>query len=454
MFEHGYAVIIGVDENQIPRLALPTVASDVTAVYDVLIHPDRCAYNPDNVRLLKGDESTQRNILDALFWLNEKVKADPEATAVIYYSGHGMEDPAANRYYLVPYDISDLARIRTLAIPAETFNGEIAAIQARRMLVLLDCCHAAGMQVKNIEQNSQPTPSPAAFPIDLPQTKDIPAFSAEPGQPVSKAVSDLIDGEGRAILNSSTGSQSSWTRGDGRMSIFTYHLIEALTGHAPHPDDATVVYVTDVMSWVTHQVKKSAAREGVEQTPVMRTSGVFPVAQLIGGQGLPLSKGTPAPDPLAPLPQTGPNYQIGGDYVGGDKIGGDKVMGDQISGNKYEGITISGSPGSAISFGQGSPVSVGTNYQSQGGGDGLSAVFAPLEALINQQAPALSTKVDALKDEVQRRSQADDSTVADLIRELVQGLPAAKTAVTSLFKDPTVAKSAGPNTKFIISLFD
>ena len=99
--------------------------------------------------------------------------------------------------------------------------------------------------------------------------------------PGAKAVSDLLEGEGRAILNSSTGSQSSYVRKDREMSVFTYHLIEALTGHAPHADDASVVYVTDVMSWVTHEVKKSAAQDTVQQTPVMRTSGVFPVAQLI-----------------------------------------------------------------------------------------------------------------------------------------------------------------------------
>ena len=138
------------------------------------------------------------------------------------------------------------------------------------------------------------------------------------------------------------------------MSLFTYHLIEALTGHAPHPDDATVVYVTDVMSWVTHEVKKSAAKEHVQQTPVMRTTGVFPVAQLIGGKGL--AKGVEAPKPEDPLPQApqtgstvtfnqegqivhGQQINIGGDaQIGqiGNTIntgGGDYVGRDKISNN-------------------------------------------------------------------------------------------------------------------------
>jgi hypothetical protein len=391
IFEHGYAVIVGVDENQIGRLALSTVAKDVQALYDVLVHPERCAYKPENVKLLKGADSTQNNILDALGWLRDKVKADPAATAIIYYSGHGMVDKATNQYYLVPFNISVLSRIRSDALQAVTLTAEISDIQAPRTLVILDCCHAAGMEVKDIDlsdleggQKVFSTP----FPIDLPETAEIPEYTAAPG---GKNIADLMEGEGRAILNSATGAQSSYVRRDGQMSLFTYHLIEALTGHAPHPDDAKVVYVTDVMSWVTHEVKKSAKSEGVEQTPVMRTSGVFPVAQLIGGKGVMIAKGDIPPAPLDPLPpastvttfnqenqtvyghqanigtmqgnigQIGDNVNTGGgayvrgnvqanrDFIGGNKvvhggeIGGDRIEGDKISvGNmqNVQGVAI------------------------------------------------------------------------------------------------------------------
>jgi len=309
VFANGYAVVIGVDENQIERFALPTVAKDVQAVYDVLIHPERCAYKAENVKFVKGSESTRKNILDSLFWLQEQAEADKNATAVVYYSGHGMEDKDAGQYYLIPYDIRSIGRLRADAIKAEELTAEISTIAAQRLLVILDCCHAAGMDVKDVDLEATRTPNieAGAFPIDLPETKDVPDYTAEPGE--SKDVNDLLDGEGRAILNSSTGSQSSYIRKDGAMSLFTYHLIEALTGYAPHPDDATVVYVTDVMSWVTHEVKKSAAREGRDQTPVMRTSGVFPVAQLIGGKGLAKGLGEMPPDPLAPLPEASISVQ-------------------------------------------------------------------------------------------------------------------------------------------------
>lgn len=39
-FSHGYALIIGVDQNSVPAWALPAVARDVEALRAVLIHPN------------------------------------------------------------------------------------------------------------------------------------------------------------------------------------------------------------------------------------------------------------------------------------------------------------------------------------------------------------------------------------------------------------------------------
>lgn len=447
-FENGYAVVIGVDENQMERLALPTVAKDVQAVYDVLVHPERCAYKEANVKLLKGSQSTQQNILDALLWLQDKVKADAEATAVLYYSGHGMVDKKTDQYYLIPYDIKGLARVRADAIKAETLIAEISDIAAKRMLAILDCCHAAGMKIKDVDLDALDDAADvvaAPFPIDQPETKDIPDFTAVPG---AKAVGDLLDGEGRAILNSSTGAQSSYVRRDGQMSLFTYHLIEALTGHAPHPDDATVVYVTDVMSWVTHEVKKSAKSEGVDQTPVMRTSGVFPVAQLIGGLGVAKGLGAAPPDPLAPLPPA--TISVGGDVSGAIVSGNNnsvtQIHGDQVQGDNISVGNISGSTGVAI--GRGASANVNT---FQGSANDLNALFAPLQTAVAAANPALVGKVGQLKALVAQGANADDNQVAGLIEDIAEGAPPAAAALKGLFQQEAIAAAAGPAANYVLS---
>lgn len=443
LFDHGYAVVIGVDSSAIRELALPTVAKDVQAVFDVLVHPERCAYRPENVRLLRGQDATRANILATLEWLRDKATADPDATAVLYYSGHGAIDKG--RYYLIPFDVH-YGSIYTDALPAEEFNSRVTAINARRFLVVFDCCHAGGVGAKEagLETLDEAEPdliAAEAFPIDL-TAGDIPDYTGEPGDKEIggelESLSDLSDGEGRAVLNSSTGAQKSYLRQDRSMSLFTYHFIEALTGHAPHHDDDTTVLVTDVMSWVTREVKKSAGREGRDQTPVMRTSGVFPVAQLLGGLGL--EKGLDAPDPLAPLPSA--RTVVHGDHVSGDKVDGDKVGGDKIT----TGNIIN----SNAAIGRDSSVVGSTVGQSSSAAD-LAPLFAPLLALVNAQAPALAGKVGELQAQVGRGAAADDATVAGLLDDLARGAPGAGGLLRAMMRRPEVAEAAGgPATRFVL----
>ena len=477
IFEHGYALIVGVDENRMQRLALPDVAKDVQAVYDVLVHPQRCAYKPENVKLLKGEESTRQNILEGLYWLQDKVKGDAEATAVIYYSGHGMVDKNANQYYLIPYDIQELSRLRAHALRAEDLSAEISAVAAKRMLAILDCCHAGGMDVKDVDLeaiDSAVNVEAAAFPLELPETKSVPLFESAPGE---KSVHQLKEGEGRAILNSSTGSQSSFVRNDRAMSLFTYHLIEALTGHAPHPDDATIVYVTDVMSWVTHQVKKSAQEQGRNQTPVMKTSGVFPVAMLIGGQGLAKGIGQLPPDPLAPLPEAGTSYQAGGNIVtgtaGGDMAGGNietrtggihfgdgntatfnapVAAGDQTVhyGNVTHGdaIQVDNISGQGTTIGRGAQA----NIQIQQGAtvEQLAPLFAPLLAQAARENATAVAQLQLLRTELAKGETADDDKMADLISDIAEAAPSVVAGIVNLFTNSALANLAGGATNFVL----
>ena len=489
IFEHGYALVVGIDDNKISRLALPTVAKDVQAVYDVLVHPERCAYQEDNVKLLSGADSTKNNILEAFMWLKEKVKADADATAVIYYSGHGYRDTATEEYYLIPYDFQSVARVRIDALQAELVAAEIAEIKSPRVLVILDCCHAEGMQVKNLDFADGPELKSVAFPEDASLTKNLPAY-----QEGSKDVSELSEGNGRAVLNSSTGSESSYVRSDKKMSVFTYHLIEALTGHAPHNEDDTTVVVTDVMSWVYRRVKETAAAMRVSQTPVMHTSNVFPVAQLIGGEGVAKGvDGRPAPpDPLAPLPgaainvegdnalvATGDHATInqaegatvsgsvntgGGDFAGrdvhkgdnvqgnkygGDHVEGDKFSGDKVMGNKVEGdnINVGNISGSGIAIGRGAQATVSTTNYGSGSGVDFGQLFAPLQTIVAQNAPAQVGDVNTLKAEVQRGSGADDEVVGDLIYSIATAVPAAKPILQQIFANPAAAEAVGGITK-------
>jgi len=208
----------------------------------------------------------------------------------------------------------------------------------RRLLVVLDCCHAAGMAVKGADAGPAPFAGAALPPaLFLPTGK---SPGAGPGS-----------GEGRAVLSSCKPAEYSYLRADGRMSLFSFHLIEALTGHAQPSGGAAEVLVSDLISYLQRHVPQSAlAQHGAAQTPDPRLTGNFLVALVLGGDGL--AKGQAAPDPLAPLPPaaswqasvsgSGAVAQEGGNALGerAVQIGGDNsgtiVSGTQIVKHYYQ----------------------------------------------------------------------------------------------------------------------
>ena len=167
-FPNGYALLIGVDKNQVAAWALPDVAKDVAALKNVLVHPERCAYRPENVRLLLGEQSSGDGIWEGLAWLGERLRQDQNATAVIYYSGHGFRDTHSSppAYYLVPYDVTREG-LRRKGLAAQQFAAEISALQPRRLLLILDCCHAAGLGAKDIGDEPSPGFAISAIPSGL-----------------------------------------------------------------------------------------------------------------------------------------------------------------------------------------------------------------------------------------------------------------------------------------------
>jgi len=267
LFTHGYALLIGVGTTADPHDSLPVTVKDAQALKDVLTDANFCAYpnTRDHVRLLKNQGATRSAILDGLDWLKGCADADPDATIVIYYSGHGRIDGASNAYYLVPHDFNPQAIPQT-ALLAETLSEKLRKIEAKRLWVIIDSCRAEGMA-------SAKNDLPANFlPTALP-----------------KGVIDALkQGEGRAVFTSSREHQSSWVPPNGTLSLYTYHLIEALKGMANQPGDR-LVKISNVMTHLGKTVPESARNLcHAEQIPFFDAATEdFPVAMLRGGKGLP-----------------------------------------------------------------------------------------------------------------------------------------------------------------------
>ena len=275
-FNQGFALLVGVGESSNARWSLPVTVKDARAIRAVLTDPNLCAYPDDHVRILHDKDATRDAILKGLDWLGVQAAAEPGASVVVYFSGHGWIRKKPSRYYLIPHDVDPLD-IPGSALSAEAFIRSLRQIKAERLLAIIDCCHAEGMATAKGETGV----------ITLPR-------GLAPASPPKAVVDELTQGGGRAVFTSSRGQQLSWVRLDDEMSVYTYHLIEALQGAGNQPGETTVK-LSNLMNYLGKAVPESArALCNAEQVPFFDTAAEdFAVALIRGGKGLP-SGGWPA----------------------------------------------------------------------------------------------------------------------------------------------------------------
>lgn len=303
-FSTGHAVVVGVGAD------LPNTVDDARAIADMLRDETRCGYPPDQVALLTAKEAGRAEVLKALADLAGRT--DPESTVLIYYSGHGYFVPKGDekQYFLLPYGYS-LQNLPETAISDEEFTAALAKLKVKKLLLLLDCCHAAGLD----------------------QAK-APGLALEKGAMPPHALEMLKAGSGRVIIASSKASEVSFA---GKpYSAFTQALIESLSGIGAAEQDG-FVRVADLAMYTGFRVP---GRTKDRQHPVLNFEKAdnFPVAYYASGELKP--KGTPFAIPAEIEPEPGQwSIRIGILNLGGqhaDRIvnAGDNATIDMSSGPK------------------------------------------------------------------------------------------------------------------------
>lgn len=267
----AHALLIGVGRCQYDEWSLEVSTRDVNELRKTLADSELCGYPERQIQMLSDEAATRDGILAAVDRLAKTAAADSDGTFLVYYSGHGWLDTSqgGERYYLIPHDVRP-QELTASALPAKDFIQGLRSLRGKRVLVMIDTCHAAGM-------------ADAKDPAAVVKPK---GFAAEP---FPKAlVEELGMGEGRAVFLSCSEAQKSWIlAGDGSLSIFTHHLLEALAGAGGTPGDR-VVTISSLMGHLSEAVPESARVLGREQTPVFRfDTRNFAVALKRGGKDLP-----------------------------------------------------------------------------------------------------------------------------------------------------------------------
>lgn len=289
IFSPGHALFIGVGAD------LPNTVDDAKALANILRDPERCAYPPDQVRVLTEDGADRGKVLTALEEL--VARADSELTTIVYYSGHGyfVTAGAKKEYFLLPYGhhLGDLAGT---AISDAEFAGVLGRLKAKKVLLLLDCCHAAGLD-----------------------RQKAPGATLEKGPIPPQAQEVLRSGSGRVVIASSRADEVSFA---GKpYSAFTQALIEGLAGIGADEQDG-YARVADLAMYTSWRVP---GRTKDRQHPVLNFEKAdnFPVAFYAGGD--PRPKGTPfaVPAEVEPEPGTWSRVNIGFINLGPQSAGRD-----------------------------------------------------------------------------------------------------------------------------------
>ena len=243
IFDQGHALIVGVGGAK----DLPDTVTDAKGIVGILTDPTRCAYPKGQVKLLTGAKAGRKAVLKGLESL---ASVAPDSSVVVFFSGHGYQHPQGKKptYYLMPHGY-DTDSLEDTAISGVELADKLGNIPAKRMLVLLDCCHAGAFDGAQV-QKTKSTPKPVFKDAALPP----------------KALKMLSNKQGRVLIASSKGSEVSYP---GKpYSAFTTALIAALCGEGAAKEDG-YVRVMDLALYTREAVVRLTESEQHPQHPTM-----------------------------------------------------------------------------------------------------------------------------------------------------------------------------------------
>jgi hypothetical protein len=256
--DNAHALVVGIAEYQhVP--VLPRV-QDAQHVAGLLLDPAHCGYPAANVSVLLDAQATLAALERELAELARRTDAD--STVFFYFSGHGgrlTSGPHAGNY-LLPADAAyppDESLART-ALSGGAFTEALRAIPARKVVIVLDCCHSAGIG----------------------QPRQLTAAPLTPGLSDEYYAGALKTGHGRVIFASADQDEVAHVVPGATYGVFTRHFLEGLRGGVAS-DDGFVRFF-DLFEYLQPRVTK----EWPGQHPVLKCEvrDNFPVALYQGGK--------------------------------------------------------------------------------------------------------------------------------------------------------------------------
>ena len=253
-----WAVLIGVsrylygdqdrDGNHISNLK--HAADDADAMHDFLRSPEGGGFAEDHIFSLQDENATRANVLAALAKLKQ---AKPNDFFVIYIAAHGgvipTLDPKTNTSRDIPYFLlydTDLSEPEKTAIRMETFQQTVDGLEAKKGLVLSDTCYSGGVQLigRGVDD------SVVANQRYLDLMNKIP--------------------QGVGFISAARATERSYEKDDFNHGVFTYCLVEGLSGAADGNEDGKVTF-DEIVQYLGDHVPQMTSNK---QHPFANTTAV------------------------------------------------------------------------------------------------------------------------------------------------------------------------------------
>jgi len=258
-----WAVVIGIsrykygDQNiegyQIANLK--NAADDAQAIYEFLKSPEgglfRDVSEGGHMLMLKDEQATKANVESALDRLKQ---AKPNDYFVIYIAAHGTitpsRDPRSNTTIETPYFVlydTDLRDTTRTAMRMERFQQVVSQIPARKGLVLSDTCHSGGVQLAGRDAGESSKRANVRYLEEINQVKT-----------------------GVGFISAADQLEQSFERDDINQGVFTYCLLQGLSGDADTNFDGKVTF-NEVSAYLRDEVPRMTENK---QHPKSNTTAI------------------------------------------------------------------------------------------------------------------------------------------------------------------------------------
>jgi hypothetical protein len=241
------ALLVGIDEYEVPKLRLRGSTADVANMKRLLI--DEMGFRPEDVLTLTNAEASRARILAAFDnWLIGG--SLPGSRVLFYYSGHGYyqtdldgdEDDGFDEA-IVPYDAiptdttTNPVKISNLIIDDE-INDRLKQLDDRQVEVFLDSCFS-GSATRNFESHGPPSDMVRGlgyvFGSDTPTTVTIRAIKPRDGGFITR-------GDQAVVWSAVSSDQFALVDRDSTapQGVFTGRLTQELTRAASSKSGITI----------------------------------------------------------------------------------------------------------------------------------------------------------------------------------------------------------------------